>query len=184
MYETTEIISTDYHNIIESVYPDYKNINKDLQQIILDKGDEMQHVTNVKADMTNYKMLRNPTFKIIVKFVEEIIYQRLMDERMTLEALKVLQVKHIDCWGMRYKSGDHCVAHAHWPATFSWIYYVAGCDNCAELIFDRTNYSVKPAPGKLVIWPGHLSHTVPQQTCTHDRIAISGNLQVIVKEKQ
>ena len=49
----------------------------------------MQRVTNVKADMTNYKMLRNPTFKIIVKFVEEIIYQRLMDERMTLEALKV-----------------------------------------------------------------------------------------------
>lgn len=129
MYDATEIISTDYHNILESVYPDFKNINKDLKQIILDKGDEMQRVTNVKADMTNYKMLRNPTFKIIVKFVEEIIYQRLMDERMTLEALKVLQVKHIDCWGMRYKKGDHCVPHAHWPATFSWIYYVDGCDN-------------------------------------------------------
>ena len=52
------------------------------------------------------------------------------------------------------------------------------------LIFDRTNHSVKPAPGKLVIWPGHLSHTVPEQTCDHDRIAISGNLQVVVKEKQ
>ena len=73
MYDATEIISTDYHNILESVYPDFKNINKDLKQIILDKGDEMQRVTNVKADMTNYKMLRNPTFKIIVKFVEEII---------------------------------------------------------------------------------------------------------------
>ena len=57
MYDATEIISTDYHNILESVYPDFKNINKDLKQIILDKGDEMQRVTNVKADMTNYLSL-------------------------------------------------------------------------------------------------------------------------------
>ena len=53
-----------------------------------------------------------------------------------------------------------------------------------QLIFDKSNYSVHPAPGKLVIWPGHLSHTVPEQTCDHDRIAISGNIQVVVKEKK
>ena len=47
MYDATEIISTDYHNILESVYPDFKNINKALKQIILDKGDEMLRVTNV-----------------------------------------------------------------------------------------------------------------------------------------
>jgi hypothetical protein len=102
MYDKKEIIVTEYYDVIESVYPDYKNLNKDLKQIIIDKGDEMQRVTNVKADR----------------------------------------------------------------------------------IFDRSNYSVKVAPGKLVIWPGHLSHTVPVQTCDHDRIAISGNIQVVVKEKQ
>ena len=94
MYDKKEIIVTEYYDVIESVYPDYKNLNKDLKQIIIDKGDEMQRVTNVKADMTNYKMLRNPTFKIIVKFVEEIIYNKLVEERMTIEAMKVLQVGH------------------------------------------------------------------------------------------
>ena len=34
MYDIKEIIVSEYYEVIESVYPDYKNINKDLKQIL------------------------------------------------------------------------------------------------------------------------------------------------------
>ena len=39
-------------------------------------------------------------------------------------------------------------------------------------------YSLKPKPGHLILFPGWVKHYVPEQQCDHERIILAGNLGV------
>lgn len=157
-------------------------LNPILEQKITAIGDEMQHRSNVKADMTDFFMHNDPDFKQVCDFA---ILQAINSvEGLSPAASQSMIFKIVDCWGMVYKnkSNHQSIEHAHWPSTFSFVYYVNACENCAPLQFKTANYEVKPFSGLLVLFPGHVSHCVPVQDCDHDRVAISGNISVRIRE--
>ncbi len=54
------------------------------------------------------------------------------------------------------------------------------CDNCAPLVFPNAQepLSVTPKTSQMILFPSWLQHEVPEHTCDHNRIMISGNLNV------
>ena len=157
-------------------------LNPILEQKIRSYGDSLGHKSNVKADMTEFTMYEDPDFKRICDFA---IFQCISSiEGLSQRGAEMLRFNIVDCWGMVYKSnkGHHTIEHAHWPATFSFVYYVNACEDCSPLEFTTANYSVKPFSGLMVIFPGNTSHKVGVQKCNHDRVAISGNISVTIRK--
>ena len=85
-----------------------------------------------------------------------------------------------ETWGLIYNKGHECIAHTHWPSVWSYTYCVNACPDCAPLIFPNTEdgYELVPKTGQLTLFPSWVNHYVPEHTCDHSRIMISGNLDV------
>lgn len=172
--ETCDIIMVKYNNS--------ELLNPVLEDKIRDIGDQIQHRSNVKADMTDFHMQSDPDFKRICDFA---IMQCINSiEGLNQRGASMLRFNIIDCWGMVYKNGDHTLEHAHWPSTTSFVYYVSACEKCAPLEFTKANFTVKPFKGLMVLFPGNTSHKVSNQSCQHDRVAISGNISITVSKEE
>ena len=85
-----------------------------------------------------------------------------------------------DTWGLIYNKGQSAKVHNHWPSLWSYTYCVFACDNCAPLVFPNAQepLSVTPKTSQMILFPSWLQHEVPEHTCDHNRIMISGNLNV------
>jgi hypothetical protein len=174
--------ATEHCDITLVKYTNSETLNPVLEDKIRSYGDVIKHASNVKADMTDFTMYNDPDFARICNFA---IMQCINSiEGLDPRGASMLRFDVIDCWGMVYKNNSqhHTLEHAHWPATFSFCYYVNACENCSPLEFTTANYSVKPFSGLMVIFPGNVSHKVGIQNCNHDRVAISGNISVTVRK--
>ena len=174
--------STEPCDITMVKYNNSETLNPILETKIRNYGDVVGHKSNVKADMTDFTLYKDPDFKRICDFA---IMQCISSiEGLSQRGAEMLRFNIVDCWGMVYKNdqGHHTIEHAHWPATFSFVYYVNACEHCAPLEFTTANYSVKPFSGLMVIFPGNTSHKVNVQNCNHDRIAVSGNVSVTIRK--
>ena len=87
-----------------------------------------------------------------------------------------------EMWGLIYTKGHSTKAHTHWPSLWSYTYCVNAEPCCAPLIFPAVSgdgYEIFPDVSQLIVWPAWINHFVPEHTCDHERIMISGNLDVI-----
>ncbi len=93
----------------------------------------------------------------------------------------------LDAWGVLYKPDTSTETwtsglepHSHWPATWSFVYYVDACNKCAPIVFPTCiNANMhSPVTGLLIIFPGWVAHGVPPQKCDHNRISIAGNIVI------
>ena len=174
--------STEPCDITMVKYNNSETLNPILEEKIRSRGDEVKHLSNVKADMTDFRLYEDKDFKRICDFA---IMQCISSiEGLSQRGAEMLRFDIVDCWGMVYKNneGHYTVEHAHWPATFSFVYYVNACESCAPLEFTTADYAVKPFSGLMVIFPGNTSHKVSVQNCNHDRVAISGNISVTIRK--
>ena len=85
-----------------------------------------------------------------------------------------------DTWGLIYNKGQSAKVHNHWPSLWSYTYCVFACEKCSPLVFPNAQepLSVIPKTSQMIVFPAWLQHEVPTHTCEHDRIMISGNLNV------
>ena len=85
-----------------------------------------------------------------------------------------------DTWGLVYTTGQSAKVHNHWPSLWSYTYCVSACENCSPLVFPNAKepLSVTPKTSQIIVFPSWLKHEVPKHTCEHDRIMLSGNLNV------
>ena len=85
-----------------------------------------------------------------------------------------------DTWGLVYTTGESAKVHNHWPSLWSYTYCVSACENCSPLVFPNAKepLSVTPKTSQMIVFPSWLKHEVPKHTCEHDRIMLSGNLNV------
>ncbi len=85
-----------------------------------------------------------------------------------------------DTWGLVYTTGQSAKVHNHWPSLWSYTYCVSACENCSPLVFPNAKepLSVTPKTSQMIVFPSWLKHEVPKHTCEHDRIMLSGNLNV------
>jgi len=87
-----------------------------------------------------------------------------------------------ETWGLIYTKGHSTKTHTHWPSLWSYTYCVNARSCCAPLVFPSVSgggYNIFPITSQLIVWPAWINHFVPEHTCDHGRIMISGNLDVM-----
>jgi hypothetical protein len=159
---TTEIITTTL-----GIPEDYK------QQCIQEAykiGDKQGKKTNVKAIMSSYHIWEETkTFNPLSEKIVEQIYKIVpIDPRFKYNLHTM--------WSAIYKEGHHTVPHGHLPAIISFVYYLKAQGNSSPLIFNDASFLIHPYDDLLVIFPGNLTHSVPEHS-GEDRICIAGNLE-------
>ena len=85
-----------------------------------------------------------------------------------------------DTWGLVYTTGQSAKMHNHWPSLWSYTYCVSACEECSPLVFPNAKepLSVTPKTSQIIVFPSWLQHEVPVHTCDHERIMLSGNLNM------
>tara|TARA_Y100000593_G_C4323638_1_gene345382 strand:+ start:3285 stop:3878 length:594 start_codon:yes stop_codon:yes gene_type:complete len=151
----------------------------DLRDDILKCGDVQKQKTNVQADMTNWFMHHtHSSFQWVCDRAIEIASENNPHK---------INMFVYDCWGAVYKQGDFTKEHDHWPALWSFVFYVDCCEDCAPLVFPTTlnnddplrhSKVFYPKNGKMIVFPAWIIHNVLKQTCNHDRIMVAGNIRL------
>lgn len=89
-------------------------------------------------------------------------------------------------WAHILKPGESTMFHTHsvgyYPGIgLSWVYYASFSEGSGDLIFicqlneDRVFHGVRPAVGRLVIFPASMPHMTERHAGNDVRVSISGN---------
>ena len=155
-------------------------MRQSLKDIILNRGDEQNHVTNVKADMTDWFM-----HKKYKEFKELSIHAEAVANQMIEDPVAMFT---FDCWGAVYRKGDETVIHSHWGNLWSWCYYLKIPNDSPPFRFedtfqsgtnDVTSFDIYPEDDDILIFPSWFKHSVPKMECDGERIMIAGNIQTV-----
>ena len=153
-------------------------MRQSLKDIILNRGDEQNHVTNVKADMTDWFM-----HKKYKEFKELSIHAEAIADQMTEEHIATF---NFDCWGAVYRKGDETVIHSHWGNLWSWCYYLEVPPDASPFRFEDiieqgkeegAPFDVYPKEDDILIFPSWLQHSVPKMESNSERIMVAGNIR-------
>jgi hypothetical protein len=149
-----------------------------LSKRILELGDEQKRGTNLNADMTKWTMQADEPFKALVDLA--ICKVKEVSDKFFNRPDIDWMIK--SCWGARYKKGDFARLHDHYPAIWSLVYYVSAPHNSSPLEFPGPSVAIKPSDGLLLIFPGNIEHQVPKSAIDNDRIVVSMNFYLNIKD--
>ena len=93
-----ELPSNSVLTTFEVIINDEK-MNKDILKIINKQGDRQKYKTNVKAQMTEWRMWKEPGFNKLSKIILELSLQA-SEQKYNRKIIPVIT----DMWGMKYKS--------------------------------------------------------------------------------
>ena len=151
-----------------------------LVEEIKKSGDKQDHKTNVKAYMTDWNMSGKPGFDEfekgvldITKFLSKKYYRREIQPRIS------------DMWGMIYNKGNYAITHDHWPALWSFAYYLNAPKDAPGLFFPEMGEQGgerKLEQGLFIMFEGHIKHAVRQTKFKGYRYAVSGNLHEVIND--
>ena len=170
-----EKVTTNQNHLIYTSIIDDEEMNHQIISVIDDMGDVQKNTTNVKAQMTEWKMADKPGFIKLSWFFREIVKEISFNDHKRTYGLRIK-----DMWGMKYKSKDYANCHDHWPALWSMSYYISPPENGPSLIFpdtivDGNVYSVKPKNGLMCIFPAYIKHEVEKKEFDGYRYVVSAN---------
>lgn len=155
--------------------------NEELKRCIYARGDQKKSSTNIKALMTDYR-----TFDAPFRKLGDSILQHFPDFLRTYASnYKELDVhpEIVNMWGAAYKGNnlDHTIPHRHLTFFCGFCYYVEAPSNCAPIVFPNTfgKYKIHPEKGDLIMFGGHLQHSVPTAIHDGERIVIAGNIRLL-----
>ena len=153
------------------------NYKSQLINKVYEIGDQMDHKTGVKADMSEWRVfdstdLFDPLLKNIRESLTHTHYEGMINDipqRVILD----------QAWTGIYRKGDHAIPHTHFPCPISFIYYIQADPDSASLIFDGTNFKIQPEDDTLIIFDGNLSHSVETHKSSQDRLMVAGNFAIL-----
>ena len=163
--------------------------NDQLEKDIREAGHAKFIYTAAECFRTRWDMhMVYPSFMEVADIAVDIASRNSLSKLTTQDGKPdVIPWKVKESWGLIYGKGEHGRVHAHWPATWAYVYCVYACDKCSPLIFDQmiqpehvpsygTPVQFKPKTGQMIIFPAWLNHHVEKQECDHDRIKLAGNI--------
>ena len=166
----------------EAILSDGSSLNDQLEKDIREAGDYLSGRTPAKCLMTRWDMHAiYPSFVSVSMRAIEIAKVCPLATRTDTDGNPLVTELFLnDTWGLIYAKGQSTTKHNHWPHLWSYTYCVFGCENCSPLVFSNAQepLSITPKTSQMVVFPAWLQHEVPTQTCKHDRIMISGNLNI------
>ena len=148
--------------------------NDKLAEIILSKGDVQNKKTNVKANMTDWRL--DTEHEEVSNLANKVI-ELASDMRKSYSNIKYYTRS---CWGAVYGEGEETKEHNHWPYLWSWCYYVKAPEGSSPLVFPETKPVIcfEPEEGDLILFSSLARHSVPPCKCKEKRIMIAGNIGV------
>ena len=84
-------------------------------------------------------------------------------------------------WLARYREKEFTQKHNHYPAPYSFVYFVKCPKGSSPLAFPTSGKKIKAEEGKVVIFPGNLWHSVPKNK-GQDRIVLAGNIFALTED--
>ena len=158
-----------------------ENTRSSLIELILEHGDEQNHASNVKADMTDWFMhTRYKEFKELSIFAEAVANE-LFNADITIYTQ--------ECWGAVYRKGEEPINHTHWGNLWSWCYYLKVPSDSPPFRFEdigegkTASFDIYPQEDDLLMFPSWISHSVPVSQSDEERIMVAGNIQLNNKPK-
>ena len=150
-------------------------MDKQIKKIIDKYGDRQNHKTNVKAQMTEWKMWHEQGFKKLADIVLD-ISKKISVAKYNTSINPMLD----NLWGMKYKSEETAISHDHWPSIWSFAYYLNAPKNAPGLFFPdmgEQGGERKIEPGLLIFFEGHIKHAVRPAKFKGYRYVVSGNIK-------
>ena len=148
--------------------------------------DVMKHKTNVKANMTDWRMhMKDDDFGKIASVAEDVAKTmrygstHVDGDTHTKRKGQSPRLMTEECWGASYGKGEFTQVHNHWPAIWSWCYYLQVPKGSSPLVFGEAGIMFEPKVGDLVIFNGQVEHSVPPCECEDKRILMAGNISVV-----
>lgn len=162
------------HHVFTCVIED-EDMNNQIISIIDAQGDRQHFSTNVKAQMTEWKMSDKPGFNKLAFIFKEIVKEISYKDHNRDYTISVS-----DIWGMKYESNNYAKVHDHWPALWSFSYYINPPKDGPKIIFpdtivDNKVYELQPEHGMMVIFPAYTKHLVEEKEFSGYRYTVSGN---------
>ena len=155
-------------------------MDKEIKKVIDKKGDRQNHKTNVKAQMTEWKMWNEPGFKQLADIAINLAKKASTDKHM-----REVNLRLSNLWGMKYKSGEEAIPHDHWPALWSFAYYLNAPKDAPGLFFPdlgEQGGERKLEKGLLVMFEGYIRHAVRKSKFKGYRYVVSGNLYEVYND--
>ena len=154
--------------------------NEQLEKDIREAGDHLGGRTAAKCLMTRWDMHTvYQSFVNVAERAKEIAYACPLATKTDTNGNTLIVPLYLnDTWGLIYTKGQSAKVHNHWPSLWSYTYCVSACENCSPLVFPNAEKPLKVTPktSQMIVFPSWLQHEVPEHSCDHDRIMISGNL--------
>ena len=140
--------------------------------------DVMKHKTNVKANMTDWRMhMKDDDFGKLASTVETIAKNMRYgsthvdgDTHTVKNKGQSPRLMTEECWGASYGKGEYTKNHNHWPALWSWCYYLQVPKGSSPLVFTEAGIMFEPKVGDLVVFDGQAQHSVPPCDCEEKRV--------------
>ena len=149
-------------------------MDKQIKKIIDKQGDRQNYKTNVKAQMTEWIMQDQPGFKQLADIIKN------MAKECSLKQFnRDINAEISDMWGMKYKSNEHAISHDHWPALWSFAYYLNAPKDAPGLFFPQMGDhggERKLEQGLLSMFPGYIQHGVRPAKYKGYRYVVSANV--------
>jgi len=168
-----------------SAMDETKELNKELEFDIRDCGDNFAgRNSSASCFMTQWDMHKHyESFEKLGKAACAVAESGALAVRTHADGTNnPIKLYVQETWGLIYTKGHTTNAHTHWPSVWSYTYCVNGEQCCAPLVFPSVeggSYEIFPATSQLIIFPSWVNHLVPEHICEHERIMISGNLDVV-----
>ena len=162
--------------------------NDQLERDIREAGDYLGGRTAAKCLMTRWDMHTvYESFVLVSEKAMEIAEACPLATKTDTEGAPLEVPLYLnDTWGLIYTTGQSAKVHNHWPSLWSFTYCINACENCAPLVFPNAEkpLSVTPKISQIIVFPAWIKHEVPVHTCDHERIMLSGNLNVDKPEEK
>lgn len=159
-------------NVLISNYPNHSILKSEIASKLETYKDVQNRQTNVKATMTEWNIhsleIHNLKNYVIDILNLEYPFVRERNENFVFSYF----------WGNVYRRGDYTIEHDHLFNVFSIVYFLKSKITDSPLIFLPSSTSILPEEGKLVIFPSHIKHKVPEHKSNDTRITLSGNIAI------
>ena len=180
----------------------YKNINEEMYTYIK----ELQNKDQIGISKSNLKGWHSKDFNLNEKQPQNfisLIYSSIEQVMHDMNWDKQKQIAKINnMWAIINTGGSANLRHQHGNSTISGAFYVRAPKNAGDIIF----YDPRPAPiyshpnalspnslnaqvngispkeGALILFPSYLDHSVNENKSNEERIVISFNLRVQIKQ--
>ena len=158
------------HDIIIEHHPHHESLNKKLMKDMEKVRDPKWGIPDgVRARVTDWHA-DSPNIDLVVSWITNILYERYP---WILE--RGYRLFFSNRWFASYPRGECALTHAHFPFSWSWVYFVNTPKGSSPFIFTTSGKRVEAEAGKVVIFPGNVYHHVPKTRCDN-RVVLAGNI--------